>query len=171
MTLIVCPLSQVERLVAERAPSHLITLMDPASLIATPAGLAPEHHLKVGINDIVEAADGLILAAPGDIAGILAFGEAWDGERPLLIHCWAGISRSTATAFVIACARAPETPEIEIAQALRRASPWAFPNRRIVALADAHLGREGRMNAAVTAIGPGALAAEGRPFDLPVAYP
>ncbi|MFZ0528573.1 MAG: protein tyrosine phosphatase, partial [Xanthobacteraceae bacterium] len=53
-----------------------------------------------------------------------------------------------------------------IAQALRRASPTATPNRRIVSIADRLLGRDGRMIAAIETIGRGALAAEATPFRL-----
>jgi predicted protein tyrosine phosphatase len=170
MTLIVCPLSQVESVIAARAPSHLVTLLDPSSLIATPAGLAPERHLKLGVNDVVEQTEGRICADPPIVARLLAFGAGWDGAQPMLIHCWAGISRSTAAAFVLACQRSPETPELRIAEALRAASPVAHPNRRIVALADALLDRGGRMADAIEAIGPGEAADENRAFDLPVRY-
>lgn len=86
------------------------------------------------------------------------------------MHCWAGISRSTATAFLLACERNPDTPEIEVARALRLASVHAHPNRRIVALADDILGRRGRMVDAVEAIGPGHVVLESHPFDLPTRY-
>ena len=170
MALIVCPLSQVERVIAARAPSHLITLLDPSSLIPTPAGLAPERHLRLGVNDIVEATEGRICPDEPLVARLLAFGDGWDGTQPMLIHCWAGVSRSTAAAFVLACRRNPDTPEATIARALRDASVVAHPNRRIVALADALMGRNGRMSAAVEAIGPGEAAEENRPFDLPARY-
>jgi predicted protein tyrosine phosphatase len=84
----------------------------------------------------------------------------------MVVHCWAGISRSTASAFAIACARNPQADELGIALAMRRASPSAFPNRRIVALADDILDRRGRMLEAVEAMGGNGFAAEGVPFDL-----
>jgi predicted protein tyrosine phosphatase len=84
----------------------------------------------------------------------------------MVVHCWAGISRSTATAFAIACERNPHADEHAIAQALRRASPTALPNRRIVALADDILDRRGRMLDAVEAMGGNGYAVEGVPFDL-----
>ena len=59
----------------------------------------------------------------------------------MLIHCFAGVSRSTAAAFIAACALAPNRDEATIARALRAASPTATPNARLVALADAALGR------------------------------
>ena len=97
---------------------------------------------------------------------ILAFAQDWDEQAPMLIHCWAGISRSTATAFTLACARNPQADELEIALRMRRASPSAFPNRRIVALADDILGRRGRMLEAVEAMGANDFSTEGAPFDI-----
>ena len=170
MTLIVCPLSQVHAVIAGRRPSHLVTLLDPASLIETPAGVAPERHLKLGVNDIVEEIEGRFCPDEGSVRRIVAFAAGWNRAQPMLVHCWAGISRSTATAFVMACERNPATPEIEIAQAMRRASVHAHPNRRIVALADRLLGRGGRMIAAVETIGPGDIVEENHPFDLPARY-
>jgi predicted protein tyrosine phosphatase len=82
------------------------------------------------------------------------------------MHCYAGISRSTAGAYVAACALNPRRDELAIARALRLASPTATPNYRIVALADQALGRAGRMTTAIEHIGRGAMAFEGDPFRL-----
>ena len=92
--------------------------------------------------------------------------RAWDRAAPLVVHCYAGISRSTAGAFVTACALNPRRDENTIARALRDASPTAMPNIRIVSLADAMLGRDGRMIAAIRAIGPGTAAYASEPFRL-----
>jgi predicted protein tyrosine phosphatase len=97
---------------------------------------------------------------------VLAFARDWDARAPMIVHCWAGISRSTASAFAIACERNPHADELAIAMAMRRASPSAFPNRRIVALADDILGRQGRMVEAVEAMGGNGFVPEGVPFDL-----
>jgi predicted protein tyrosine phosphatase len=91
--------------------------------------------------------------------------KRWQRASPMVIHCYAGVSRSTAAAFVAVCTLNPEGTEGAIAQALRRASPTATPNIRIVVLADDVLGRRGRMVDAVTAIGQGMLA-EAAPFRL-----
>lgn len=170
MTLIVCPLSQVERIAETRAPSHMITLLDPTFRVPTPAGV--EKHLRVGVNDIVAPAEGRICPDESLIDRLLAFGRDWDAFRPILIHCWAGISRSSATAFILACQHSPDTDEATIARVLRSASAIAHPNRRIVALADVAMGRNGRMIAAVEAMGPGDVTVEeNTPFDLPARYP
>jgi predicted protein tyrosine phosphatase len=97
---------------------------------------------------------------------LVKFATRWDRAQPLVVHCFAGISRSTAAAFISACALAPERDEAEIAMRIRNASPTASPNPRLVALGDAYLGRQGRMVKAVTRIGMGQPAYEAEPFDL-----
>jgi predicted protein tyrosine phosphatase len=167
--LIVCGLADVEPLIAARRPSHLITLLDPASMIETPAGLPPGRHLRLAVNDISEPMEDMILPHAEAVRQILDFGATWDGPDPMLIHCWAGISRSTATAFALACERSPGVDERTIALALRRAAPHAAPNRRIVALADEMLGREGRMVEALDAMGDYDVSAP-CPFDFPARH-
>jgi predicted protein tyrosine phosphatase len=168
-TVIVCGLADVEALIAARRPSHLITLLDPATMIATPPGVAAERHLKLGVNDIVEPMEQMVAPDEMAVGRILAFGRTWDGGDPMLVHCWAGISRSTATAFVLACELSPEVPERAIARALRQTAPHASPNRRIVALADHLMGRRGRMIEAVEAMGDYDYAAA-CPFDFPARH-
>ena len=134
-------------------------------MIDTPDGVAPGRHLRLGVNDIAEAAEGLVAPDESVVSDLLAFGRTWDETAPMLIHCWAGISRSTASAYVLACELSPEVEEHAIAQALRQAAPHAYPNRRIVALADDMLGRGGRMVDAVRAMGHSTFAM-GEVFDF-----
>ena len=101
---------------------------------------------------------------------VLDFGRNTGHQRALLIHCWAGISRSSAAAFAMACDRNPGF-ERDIAVELRRRSPSATPNRLMVRLADDLLERDGRMVDAIDAIGRGAEAREGEPYALPVKWP
>jgi predicted protein tyrosine phosphatase len=82
------------------------------------------------------------------------------------VHCWAGISRSTASAYVALCMARPAADEEGLAWELRAAAPSATPNRLIVSLCDDLLGRHGRMTRAVAAIGRGEEAFEGTPFTL-----
>jgi predicted protein tyrosine phosphatase len=168
MVLIVTPLRRLPEVIQTRAPSHLISLLPPEEMIETPPGFAADRHLRVGCHDIHMPMDGLVAPDGAMVEQVLAFGRGWDGAAPMVIHCFAGISRSTASAFAIACERDPRADELEIALAMRRASPSAFPNRRIVALADDILGRQGRMLEAVEAMGGNGFVAEGVPFDLPV---
>jgi predicted protein tyrosine phosphatase len=166
MVLVVTPLRLLPQVLAERAPSHLITLLSPAELIDTPAGFDPRRHLRLGVHDIEFSEPGFVVPDARMVEQVLAFAQDWDARAPMVVHCWAGISRSTASAFAIACARNPQADELGIALAMRRASPSAFPNRRIVALADDILDRRGRMLEAVEAMGGNGFATEAVPFDL-----
>jgi predicted protein tyrosine phosphatase len=172
MHIIVGPLSLVPQLVEQRRPSHLITLLDPdhAPNIDTPPPLTPDRHLRIGVNDICDPTDGLLLCQEHMVQELLDFGAGWDEREPILIHCWAGISRSTAAAFTLACERNPEVSERDIAERMRRSSRRASPNRRIVAIADNLLGRGGRMVDAVDSIGRGEPAYENVPFDIPARF-
>jgi predicted protein tyrosine phosphatase len=170
MTIIVSPLSQIHDVIRARRPSHMITLLDPELLIDTPEGLRPDRHLRLAVYDISEPFEHMTPPHERHVHQILEFGRDWDERAPLLVHCWAGISRSTATAFMLACERNPHASEHDIAFRLRRAAPHALPNKRLVQLADEVLGREGRMIAAVEAIGGNGYVPMGRTFDLPARF-
>lgn len=165
-TLHVCSLSRLHDTVAATGASHVVTLINAATVVERPGSIDADRHLFIGMSDITEPMDGHILPAAEHVEQLIAFVRRWGREQPLVIHCWAGISRSTAAAFIAACALAPDRPEGEIAAALRRASGMATPNRRLVAIADEFLGRQGRMVEAIDGIGRGRDAMEGEPFTL-----
>jgi predicted protein tyrosine phosphatase len=169
-TIFVSPLSLVETTVLDVRVSHLVTLINGETLIDTPPSIGRDRHLRLSMNDISEPRDGLVVPHQDHVAELIQFARDWDQQAPLLIHCWAGISRSTAAAFITLCALNPEADEHSLARALRRASPTAYPNRRLVALADEVLSRHGRMSAAVEGIGRGQLAEEGQVFSLPARH-
>lgn len=162
----VCSLARLHRTVAETGARHVVSLMKDIEMIARPASIISDNHLLLGMDDISEPLEGYIEPADEHMARLLAFVRQWERAAPLVMHCYAGISRSTAGAFVTACALNPSRDEFLIAQDLRLASPTATPNIRIVALGDRALGRSGRMVTAIEAIGRGAMAAEGDPFRL-----
>jgi predicted protein tyrosine phosphatase len=164
--IIVCPLSAVQRLVSDHRVGNVVSLLGPDTPHRSYSGIAAERHLQLTFHDIVEPIDGFITPRPEDAETLVDFLKQWEREAPILIHCWAGISRSTAAAFTALCMLRRDMPEERIAKELRRASPSATPNRLLVSHADAVLKREGRMVAAVEAIGRGAEAFEGEPFTL-----
>jgi len=162
----VCPLARLHETVEGTGARHVVSLIGDEARIERPNGVAPENHLWLRLHDISAPLDGYIMPVEEHIADLLHFVRSWDRRAALVVHCYAGISRSTASAFASVCALNPNRGEESIAQALRRASPTATPNIRIVSLADRLLGREGRMVAAVETIGRGVLAAEATPFRL-----
>jgi predicted protein tyrosine phosphatase len=166
--LLVSPLSSLGDALDSHGPSHLISRLSPEHMLDPPLGCPAERHLRLGVNDIVDPAAGTAPPARVHIDMLLEFSRGWDANQPLLIHCWAGISRSMASAFTILCDRLGPGREWEIAQAMRLRAPHAYPNRLLVRHADDALGRGGMMVAAVEGMGPSLKVEEGVTTILPL---
>jgi predicted protein tyrosine phosphatase len=162
----VCSLAALPDTVKATGASHVLTVMANVDQVQRPESVLPANHLKVQMDDITEQIDGFVAPCDLHIEQVLNFVRGWDRDAPLVVHCYAGISRSTASAFAAVCALNPDRDETEIAKKIRAASPIASPNRRIVGLADRALGRNGRMLRALDEMGPGAMMVEGRPFVI-----
>ncbi len=162
----VCSLARLHETVNDTGARHIVSLIGDEARLERPARIAPENHLWLRLHDISAPLDGYIMPGEEHVSDLLNFVRNWDRRAPLVVHCYMGISRSTASAFATVCALNPHRDEDSIAQALRRASPTATPNIRIVSLADRLLGRSGRMVTAIETIGRGDLTAEAAPFRL-----
>lgn len=162
----VCSLSRLHATVDETGARHIVTLLRLVDRVQRPAHIAPENHLVLAVDDITAPMDGYTAPAHEHVQQLIDFVTAWDRKAPMVVHCFAGISRSTAGAYVAACALNPNGDEMQIAWDIRRASRTAQPNARIVSIADRLLERDGRMVRAIDAIGVGDAATEGHPFRL-----
>jgi predicted protein tyrosine phosphatase len=162
----VCSLSRLQETIDDTGARHVVSLIGDEARLQRPPSVAPENHLWLCLHDISSPLDGYIMPGEPHVAELLNFVRGWDRKAPLVVHCYMGISRSTASAFASVCALNPNRDETSIAQALRRASPTATPNIRIVSLADKLLGRNGRMVAAIETIGRGVMTTEAEPFRL-----
>lgn len=166
--IIVCPLHSVHQLVEVHTASHVISLLAEDGEHPAIEAIDDDHHLKLSFHDIAWEMEGMSPPRPHHVERIIEFGRAWPRRQPMVVHCWAGISRSTAAAFTLMCALNPDRDETELARELRQLSPSATPNPLMVSYGDDLLGRNGRMNDAVAAIGRGAMAFEGHIFAWPV---
>jgi len=162
----VCSLARLHETVETTGALHIVTLMKDIDRLERPRSIAPDNHLILSMDDITVPMDGYTIPCDDHVTALVTFVRGWNRATPLVLHCYAGISRSTAGAFVSACALNPQRAEAAIAWSIRHASPTATPNRRLVSLADRVLGRDGRMLAAIDAIGLGVGAVEGHPFRL-----
>lgn len=174
MRIHVCSLARLPATVAATGARHVVTLINVATPVPRPPQIAEPDHLYLGMNDIIANPEpGQVLPAEDHIDTLLRFAGDWHANHasrsPLVIHCYAGVSRSTAAAFITACALDPARDERALASILRERSPTATPNRRLVELADDRLRRGGRMVAAIEAIGRGEDCFEGVPFALDLA--
>lgn len=165
----VCSLARLYSTIEETKARHIVTLLRLTDRVQRPSHIAPENHLVLAVDDIALPVDGYTMPGDEHVRRLIEFVGTWDRAAPMVVHCFAGISRSTAGAYVAACALNPRRDELEIAQTIRRASPTAQPNAAIVSIADRLLDRRGRMVRAVETIGPGEAATEGQPFRLDIA--
>jgi predicted protein tyrosine phosphatase len=112
----VCPLSRLSETVAKSGARHVLTLINRDTPVERPSAVAPADHLFVGIHDICAPEDGLICPAEEHVSEVLAFVGRWDRQAPIVVHCYAGISRSTASAYSAYCALRPDLDEAEVAR-------------------------------------------------------
>lgn len=153
MTILVCPLSQVLKLIRTRTPERIVSLLDPDFTFPETGPAYLGRHLRLCLHDVHDVTEGQVVPTAKHVEELLDFLAAWKRAAPLLIHCHAGIGRSPATAFIAACLHNPDVDERTIAAALRRASPLARPNETLIKLADSAMNRKGRMSAAIVETG------------------
>lgn len=165
--IIVTPLALIDDTIEADKPSHLLSLLGPDYMIQPHGRFAKDRHLRVHVHDIAEPLPGQVHPGAKHAANVLGFADTWDRSQPMLIHCWAGISRSTASMFMILCKLNPGVEEAIILRRMRALAPHVAPNRLLVMHADALLGRDGRMLEALDSVGPAVPASEGFHFHLP----
>jgi predicted protein tyrosine phosphatase len=150
----VCGLDEMPGHVSRLRPERLVSLVRPEEQPATPPGIRAQAHLRLEIDDVEAPAPGWIHPDEVHIQRLIEFlRQARPGEA-VLMHCLAGISRSPAAAL-IALALDAVGLEGEAARHLRVHAPHAEPNRRMIAVADRLLEREGRLIRARAAMGSG----------------
>ena len=143
----ICGIDELEGHCTLRA-SHVLSILDPDWPVPEGFGSWGEHEkLELRFNDIIEATPGMIAPSADDVAALLAFGRDVVGERAshLVVHCHAGISRSTASMTLILAQAMPERPAEEILLAVHGIREKAWPNLRMIELGDAQLGRGGAL--------------------------
>jgi predicted protein tyrosine phosphatase len=124
--------------------THVLSILDPG----TPdppafAEFAPHHRLALRFHDIIDPASDQIAPAEPDVAQLLEFGRQLDRDAAphLLIHCHAGVSRSTASAALILAQADPQRPARDVFDMISQLRPRAWPNLRILEFGDVLLGR------------------------------
>lgn len=144
---------------------RVVSVVNAHLMPQTPAGIAPERHLKLPLSE-QPPGRGAPNPALALVEEMIAFARAWSRTEPLVVHCFSGLNRSPAAAYIIAAALNPSVPETLIAYRLRAASETAAPNLSLVGAGDLVLARSGKLMSAVRLIGPGHPAAEAEPFAL-----
>lgn len=168
--IVVSSLARLHDTVKRHRAQDLVTLINADTPVERPFSIEEDRHLFLGFNDITAPVEGMTPPGQHHVEKLLEFAGRWDRMAPLAIHCFAGISRSTAAAYICTLALNEELDEELLARELRKRAPSATPNIRLVGIADDLLGRGGRMVRSIEAIGRGEEAFEGIPFMLPLRF-
>lgn len=164
----VCSLDLISQTLENTGAQYLVSIINQDMMPETPATIDPKKHLKLSFNDIAVPTQGFVNAQSQDIEKLIHFLDEWGQKAPILFHCWAGVSRSTAGAYIAANYVRGGGAEQELADNLRQAAPFASPNSLVISLADHYLKRQGKMIKAIQNIGRGSYTHSGKPFKLPI---
>ena len=144
--LTICGLDELPEL-AGAGVTHVISILDPG-YPDPPVFKSYDPHSRIVLrfDDVIADGEGYSAPTPDDVSGILSVGEQLIAQPVdhLLIHCHAGVSRSTATAALLLAQRDPDDAGA-VFQTIRAVRPRSWPNSRIVRMGDAQLGLGGRL--------------------------
>ena len=136
--------------------SHVLSILDPDWPVPEAfAGFGAHRKLELRFFDVIEttATQG---PEPAHVTDLLRFGRDLAAAAPqqahLLVHCHAGISRSTAAMTLILAQALPQHEAGAILEEVLRIRDKAWPNLRIIELGDAMLNRGGSLVSAAHAV-------------------
>jgi predicted protein tyrosine phosphatase len=140
--------------------THVLSILDPGW--PEPEALRAfdvHRRLRLHFHDVIDPVPDWIAPERWDIELLLAFGRDLDATKAaagealthlhLLVHCHAGVSRSTAAAILLLAQRDPSQPAENAILEVVRQRPRAWPNLRMIEFGDALLSRDGEIVAAV----------------------
>jgi predicted protein tyrosine phosphatase len=138
--------------------SHVLSILDPEWPVPEAFGAFGEHaKLELRFHDIIDEPNADMIAPRREhVAQLLSFGHGLSQEPQadahLLVHCHAGVSRSTASMALILAQALPDVAADRVFEEVLRIRPQAWPNLRILELGDAQLNRRGELVAAAAGI-------------------
>lgn len=151
--LVICGVDELARF-RQCGFSHIVSIMDPGSAVPEIFGSFDAHErLDLRFHDIIDQQADLVIPNKDHIGQLLRFADAMIAPKSpvtLLVHCHAGVSRSSAAAVLLLAGTQPNAPEWALAQLLTVA-PNAWPNLRMIELGDALTDGRGRLISAVRA--------------------
>ncbi len=130
--------------------THVLSILDPDYPVPEAfAGFAAHEKLELRFNDVIEPSPTTLPPNESHIRQLLDFGRAIGPGDNLLVHCHAGVSRSTASMALILAQAMPQHSAAEVLAEVLRIRGRAWPNLRMVEMGDPMLDRGGALVAAL----------------------
>jgi predicted protein tyrosine phosphatase len=145
--LFVCSYSTLMERISQFRPEHLVSVLGRSDCVPFPS-VVGVRHLRLEIDDVFRPCSGFRPATVRNIRQLVDFVKDWKDSEHMLIHCWAGSSRSPAAALIALAVKCPGQ-EAVAARILRSRGPHANPNELMIAVADRVLELNGRLIKAV----------------------
>jgi len=141
------------RVIRDEGITHVLTLLSRGEIndLIMPDALDPSNWLRLDMDDLI-APDQEHSPKLEQVRTILEWGRSLPDDARLLVHCYAGISRSTAAALALRVQQVGLDGLAECADWLIEARPMACPNPVISAYADQLLGANGALHGAAEAV-------------------
>ena len=154
MNITICGIPELDQH-CEAGVTHVLSILDPDWPDPEAFAEFPAHRrVALRFSDVIAEMPGMTAPTPSDVAMLLEFGREVMASGPdarLLIHCHAGISRSTASAALLLAQADPARPAETIFAEIARQRPRAWPNLLLLEFGEAALGRKGEIVSAVAA--------------------
>jgi predicted protein tyrosine phosphatase len=131
--------------------THVLSILDPEWPVPNAFGSFGEHkRLELRFHDVIEETHGMIAPREAHVLQLLQFGRDLRAEPPssgahLLVHCHAGVSRSTAAMILMVAQGRPDVAASVVAQEVFRGRQKAWPNLLMMEMGDRLLGRGGEL--------------------------
>jgi predicted protein tyrosine phosphatase len=142
---------------SDREVSHVLSILDPSHPKPSAFQSYGDHaRLELRFHDIISVMPEQDLPQPHHVVDILRFGRNIlnnpDSCQHLLVHCHAGISRSTAAMTLFLAQAQPRLPASEILAQVVKIRANAWPNLHILHMGEEQLERPGEFTSAVASV-------------------
>ncbi|MDP9025921.1 MAG: dual specificity protein phosphatase family protein [Candidatus Eremiobacteraeota bacterium] len=142
----VCAFKDVDSEAVRRADA-IVSIGDPGEAMPAAIVRSRKRRLRLSFYDLDHEAR----ESPqvDHVRELINFVKTVKADDRLLVHCYAGISRSTASLAIIFTVLYPELDHDVIFEAVHAIRPEAWPNKRMIAFADDILNCGGRFTSAL----------------------
>ncbi len=133
-------------------PGHVVSILDPGNRTPPPLRRGNGGRVtRMAFHDAMRPVRGKQLPSAAHIRRLIRLGRrlAVARCRHVHVHCYQGVSRSTAAALIVMAAGSGGAAAAGLLEELDRIRPKNWPNSRMVTLADRQMGYRGSLNAAL----------------------